>query len=181
MTLKEYVVTFKDDIGQVLTDKQVEVSNLEYLVSLLTQKTSARVIEVCNQDRIPIVERDVYLKLALLANLRLTKASQKLELKRKELANIQRAFKIYESLDNPKPQLDVELAKSYPITDLVQATKHGKNFTAHCPFHEDRSPSLTIYPDNHFHCFSCNRHGDAIELVMQLQGVPFVEAVRRLI
>lgn len=33
-----------------------------------------------------------------------------------------------------------------------------------CPFHEDSTPSFTLYPDNTFHCYGCGAHGDSFDL-----------------
>ncbi|MCL5107365.1 MAG: CHC2 zinc finger domain-containing protein [Chloroflexi bacterium] len=50
-----------------------------------------------------------------------------------------------------------------------------------CPFHEDRHPSLLVdEQDQHFHCFGCGAHGDAIDFVMRQEGVGFLEACSRL-
>lgn len=38
-----------------------------------------------------------------------------------------------------------------------------------CPFHEDHSPSLRLYRD-HYYCFGCHAHGDAVDLVAFLTG-----------
>lgn len=39
------------------------------------------------------------------------------------------------------------------------------NRNIHCPFHEDRSPSMHVYADGGFKCFSCGRHGDVLDFV----------------
>ena len=53
-----------------------------------------------------------------------------------------------------------------------------------CPFHADHSPSLRLYKAtagrDHFHCFACGAHGDALALIQRRQGLEFWEAVRRL-
>jgi hypothetical protein len=41
---------------------------------------------------------------------------------------------------------------------------HGALFAVPCIFHPDRSPSLILYPDNTFHCYGCEAHGDSIDL-----------------
>ena len=51
---------------------------------------------------------------------------------------------------------------------------------AHCPFHgADRHPSMKIYP-NGFKCFTCGEHGDVIDLVAKLLGLPPVDAAKEL-
>jgi DNA polymerase len=39
-----------------------------------------------------------------------------------------------------------------------------------CPFHDERTPSLQIYPD-HFHCYGCGAHGDAVDWLMMADGL----------
>ena len=46
-----------------------------------------------------------------------------------------------------------------------------------CPFHEDHIPSLRLY-DDHFYCFGCHAHGDAVDLVSRLTGCRPIEAAR---
>ena len=43
-------------------------------------------------------------------------------------------------------------------------TPQGDNFRALCPYHADRHPSLTVYPDGHYHCWVCQAHGSAADL-----------------
>ena len=50
---------------------------------------------------------------------------------------------------------------------------------AHCPFHEDRTPSMKLYED-HFYCFGCGKHGDVIDLVAALFAIPPYNAACKL-
>ena len=54
----------------------------------------------------------------------------------------------------------------------LDVTSHKK---ALCPFHDDRRPSLRIYPDG-YHCFVCGAHGDAIDLVQHMRSCTKPEA-----
>jgi DNA polymerase I-like protein with 3'-5' exonuclease and polymerase domains len=45
-----------------------------------------------------------------------------------------------------------------------------------CPFHDDHSPSCHIYPD-HYYCYVCGAHGDAINWLMQVDGYSYAEAL----
>lgn len=51
-----------------------------------------------------------------------------------------------------------------------------------CPFHAEKSPSLTVYDDahSHFHCFGCGAHGDVFGFVMRARGIPFSDALAEL-
>lgn len=59
----------------------------------------------------------------------------------------------------------------------VEVDSRGK--MAHCPFHADRHPSLS-FKSGRWHCFSCGRGGDAVDLTAQLFGLTPVEALERL-
>ncbi len=61
----------------------------------------------------------------------------------------------------------------------VRLARSGRNWKGCCPFHGEKSPSFYVY-DDHFHCFGCGAHGDAIGFVMQSQGAGFMEAVEQL-
>ncbi|WP_229053369.1 DNA primase [Aeromicrobium sp. Leaf350] len=50
-----------------------------------------------------------------------------------------------------------------------------------CPFHDEKSPSFNVRPAQGFyHCFGCGAGGDSIKFLMEIEGLPFAEAVERL-
>lgn len=61
----------------------------------------------------------------------------------------------------------------------VKLAKAGRNWTGCCPFHNEKTPSFHVYED-HFHCFGCGEHGDAIAFQMKTSGASFPEAVESL-
>ena len=61
----------------------------------------------------------------------------------------------------------------------VRLARSGRELKGCCPFHDEKTPSFYVY-DDHFHCFGCGAHGDAISFVMQSQGAGFTEAVEQL-
>ncbi len=61
----------------------------------------------------------------------------------------------------------------------VRLAKSGRQWKGCCPFHGEKTPSFYVYED-HFHCFGCGVHGDAVSFVMQSQGATFPEAVQQL-
>lgn len=72
----------------------------------------------------------------------------------------------------------IQRAREYPIDQLLDFDRCGM---ALCPFHADTEPSLKHYPDsNTAYCFSCCRRYDSIDIVRQIEGISFIEAVRRL-
>lgn len=70
------------------------------------------------------------------------------------------------------------------IIDVVQGYGHdmrrqGRNFVCRCPWHDDRSPSLTINAERQsWKCWVCNIGGDVFSFVMQQEKVDFREALR---
>ena len=64
--------------------------------------------------------------------------------------------------------IDIDsIRQNNPIQSVVEKFT-GQQVTRrniHCPFHEDRNPSLHVYDDGKFKCFSCGRHGDVIDFV----------------
>ncbi len=76
-----------------------------------------------------------------------------------------------------------ELRARTPIAAVVgrktKLARSGRQFKGCCPFHGEKTPSFYVY-DDHFHCFGCGAHGDAISFVMQSEGRSFLEAVEGL-
>ena len=65
------------------------------------------------------------------------------------------------------------------VARRVKLGKSGRNWSGCCPFHNEKSASFYVY-DDHYHCFGCGAHGDAIGFVMQTAGASFPEAVEQL-
>lgn len=78
-------------------------------------------------------------------------------------------------------QDQIETAKAFPIEELYQGKLRmsGGRYTGKCPFHKEKTASFHIFED-HFHCFGCQAHGDAIDFYMKSHDVGFTEAVRAL-
>lgn len=67
------------------------------------------------------------------------------------------------------------------IGSFIALKKLGQNFQGLCPFHEDKSPSLSVSPDKRiFRCFGCGTSGNAITFLRKHKNLPFPEAVRML-
>ncbi len=82
-----------------------------------------------------------------------------------------------ESLDNLRSKVDlVEVLSSH-----MQLKRSGATYKGLCPFHEEKSPSFILKAgDDHYHCFGCGAHGDAISFLMHSLKMTFVEAVESL-
>ncbi len=63
----------------------------------------------------------------------------------------------------------------------VQLRRAGKTYVGRCPFHGDRVPSLTLYPEQGtFHCFGCSAHGDALTFLQKVEHLGFKSALHTL-
>jgi DNA polymerase family A/CHC2 zinc finger/Toprim domain len=78
--------------------------------------------------------------------------------------------------DDEDDELSDALA-SVPLTDLV--SEELTNNLMCCPFHEDNTPSLHIYPDHYF-CFSCGTHGNQLDWLVAVEGMKHDDAVELL-
>lgn len=66
------------------------------------------------------------------------------------------------------------------VSQYVQLKKRGKNYFGFCPFHDERTPSFSVTDEKQiFHCFSCGRGGNLYSFLMEIEGISFVEAVRK--
>ncbi|MBW8313042.1 MAG: DNA primase [Rhizobium sp.] len=73
-------------------------------------------------------------------------------------------------------------------TDIVEVVgsrvplkRQGREYSARCPFHDERSPSFTVSPNKQFyHCFGCGAHGTAISFLMNYDRLEFLDAVEEL-
>lgn len=84
----------------------------------------------------------------------------------------------------PQNFIDDLLAR-IDIVDIIGARIHlrkmGGNFTAPCPFHNEKTPSFTVSPSKQFYyCFGCRAHGDAIAFLMKFENLEFVDAIETL-
>ena len=67
------------------------------------------------------------------------------------------------------------------IDKRVSLKKAGKNYTACCPFHQEKTPSFSVQPDRQFYyCFGCGAGGNAIGFVMNYDQLDFPLAVESL-
>jgi len=98
--------------------------------------------------------------------------------------NFQRFW--YDKPKNMIPESFIqELINRVDIYDVINKSvplkKAGANYSACCPFHNEKSPSFTVSPTKQFyHCFGCGAHGTSIGFLMEYQGLSFVEAVQEL-
>lgn len=67
------------------------------------------------------------------------------------------------------------------ISEFIPLKKMGRNFTANCPFHNEKTPSFVVSPERQiWHCFGCGLGGDCFTFLMQYENMEFPEALRSL-
>ncbi|OGS24579.1 MAG: DNA primase [Elusimicrobia bacterium RIFOXYB2_FULL_48_7] len=83
-----------------------------------------------------------------------------------------------ETIDNLRDSINiVELIGEY----LPNLKRVGKDYTALCPFHSEKSPSFYISPSkNIFHCFGCKAGGDVFKFLMLHENISYPEAIKKL-
>ncbi len=82
------------------------------------------------------------------------------------------------SLDEVKERIKARVPLDQLIGETVTLVRKGPSVTACCPFHAEKSPSFHVYLDNHYYCFGCKEHGDAITFVRKTREMSFVESLK---
>jgi phage/plasmid primase-like uncharacterized protein len=68
------------------------------------------------------------------------------------------------------------------VSRYVPLKKTGKNWSACCPFHKEKSPSFTVRAEKgFFYCFGCGAGGDAVKFVMEFESLDFRGAVEKIV
>ena len=82
-----------------------------------------------------------------------------------------------EFLTELKMRCDIEQT----ISMYVPLKRRGKNLVGLCPFHNEKTPSFTVYPDSQsFYCFGCGAGGEVIGFIRRAENLDFYEAVKYL-
>ena len=67
------------------------------------------------------------------------------------------------------------------VSSRLQLKKTGKNYSACCPFHKEKTPSFSVSPDKQFYyCFGCGAGGNALGFIMDHDNLDFPQAVEEL-
>lgn len=84
----------------------------------------------------------------------------------------------------PQTVID-EISSKLSLVDIVQGylplTRKGGRYWGLCPFHNEKTPSFTIYPDGTgFYCFGCQKGGSIFTFIQEIEHFSFPEAVEHL-
>lgn len=72
---------------------------------------------------------------------------------------------------------DIETA----ISQYVNLKRRGRNLVGLCPFHSEKTPSFTVYPENgSFYCFGCGVGGDVFTFTGLIENLDYIESVKLL-
>ena len=65
------------------------------------------------------------------------------------------------------------------VGDFVELKKAGVNYKGRCPFHDEKTPSFVVSPTKGIYkCFGCQKGGNSINFIQEVQGVSYPEALR---
>jgi twinkle protein len=65
------------------------------------------------------------------------------------------------------------------VSTYLKLKKSGSDYTACCPFHDEKTPSFSVSPaKNIYKCFGCGKSGDGISWLIEHEGMSFIEAIR---
>ena len=78
-----------------------------------------------------------------------------------------------------------ELSARNPIEDVVghyvNLKRSGANLFGLCPFHGEKTASFSVAPDKGiYYCFGCHKGGNAVNFMMEIEGLSYPDAVRAL-
>ena len=78
-----------------------------------------------------------------------------------------------------------ELSARNPIEDVVgqyvNLKRSGSNMFGLCPFHGEKTASFSVAPDKGiYYCFGCHKGGNAVNFMMEIEGLSYPDAVRAL-
>lgn len=67
------------------------------------------------------------------------------------------------------------------ISTYVTLRKNGSTSKGLCPFHNEKTPSFTVYNDTQsFYCFGCGAGGDAVTFIKKIENLDYIDAVKLL-
>lgn len=67
------------------------------------------------------------------------------------------------------------------VSSYVSLKRHGSLLKGLCPFHNEKTPSFTVYPETQsFYCFGCGAGGDAISFIKRIENIDYIDALKYL-
>lgn len=76
---------------------------------------------------------------------------------------------------------ELERVRGISIHGILGIENHGRKIMMRCPFHNERTGSFCLYPDNTYHCYGCTKHGNnALDFMLEISNGRFLDAVYEL-
>lgn len=67
------------------------------------------------------------------------------------------------------------------VSTYVTLRRRGSTYVGLCPFHNEKTPSFTVYPETQsFYCFGCGAGGDTIGFIKRIENLDYIDAVKSL-
>lgn len=67
------------------------------------------------------------------------------------------------------------------VSQYVSLKRAGRHLKGLCPFHNEKTPSFTVFPDtNSYFCFGCQSGGDVVSFVKNIENLSYAEAIKLL-
>lgn len=160
-------------VPESMTDVSVMLLDRYEKLEKIKSQIKDDLIEVKDKDELTQMIRETFIEITLAKEA--VKIQSEISWLRRFLSN----FAENKILIN---EVDIELAKNVPLENLIPdlKLKSGKLVRC-CPFHDEKTPSFTVFKDNHYHCFGCGVFGDVIDYVRQTQNLNFLGAVKYLL
>ena len=65
------------------------------------------------------------------------------------------------------------------ISNYVELKRRGRNLVGLCPFHNEKTPSFTVYPEtSSYYCFGCHAGGDVITFIKNIENLDYIDSVK---
>lgn len=174
LTITDIVMAFPEEIKTIVPRV---MNRLEKELKFYEQQASyfkAQAIESYGREGIKTVMEDIMPKEKINKLQSLKQLKSMLDVDSKEV--------------NRFTEAQIEQARKVDIRRLYNFNKsraYGNRYVACCPFHkggEEKTPSFMIFPRGNYNCFGCGKKGNnAIDFIMELNGIRFNEAVKMLI
>ncbi len=159
--LSQALSIFNDELDDI---KSATIDNISYSLALIPQPV------LTEDENLNWVRQEVYSHLA-------REAVKTKSFVIKRIVSRQQYVGVVRVVDKVT-DIMIDRAKEYPIQDLYDGTLRGG--MGKCPFHDDKTASLSFRRYNRFRCFGCDARGSVIDYYMKLHNCSFKEAVRAL-
>lgn len=155
-----------NDVSIMLLDRCEELEKTK-------KQIEKDLMEVKNKDETTQALREVFIEITL------AKKAVRLE---NEISWLKRYLANFAEERPEIGEEEIEQARNVPLESLIDGLKlkSGKLVMC-CPFHDEKTPSFTVFKSNSYYCFGCGESGNSISYVMKTKKIGFIEAIKYLL